>query len=62
MEVDLLLSHPCRPETQNEECLLGRYLYLFLMRRVLQSGASPFPGCDWLLPSEWGSVNFGRNF
>ncbi len=40
------------PETQNK----GRYLYLFPMRRRLQSGASPFPGCNWLFPSEWGGM------
>ncbi len=37
-------------------CLLGRYLYLFPMRRRLQFGASPFPGCDWLFPLEWGDT------
>ncbi len=45
-----------RTQTQNKECLLGRYLYLFPMRRRMQSGASPFPGCNWLFPSEWGDA------
>ncbi len=53
--VILLVSLPFGTQTQNGECLLGRYLYLFPMRRRLQSGASPFPGCDWLFPSEWGT-------
>ncbi len=54
-QVDLLLSHWTR-RSQKKECLLGRYLYLFPMRRRLQSGASPFAGCDWLFPSEWGDT------
>ncbi len=37
------------------ECLLGRYLYLFPMRRRFQSGACPFPCCNWF-HSEWGDT------
>ncbi len=37
------------------ECLLGRYLYLFPMRRRFQSGAYPLPCCNWF-HSEWGDT------
>uniref|UniRef100_A0A9J7XSC4 Arginine--tRNA ligase, cytoplasmic n=1 Tax=Cyprinus carpio carpio TaxID=630221 RepID=A0A9J7XSC4_CYPCA len=53
-ELALLVSLPDRTQTQNGGVFLGRYLYPFPMRRRLQSCASPFPGCDWLFPSEWG--------